>query len=36
MYGGDFAAASRDFKKASGIFDFLGDTQLPQKVFDDE
>jgi hypothetical protein len=39
--GGDFAAASREFKKASGIFDFLGETQLPQwqakggKVFDD-
>lgn len=27
---GDFAAASRNFKKASGIFDFLASTQLPQ------
>jgi len=27
---GDFAAASRNFKKAAGIFDFLATTQLPQ------
>lgn len=39
--GGDFAAASRNFKKASGIFQFLSDTQLPLwqvkggKMFDD-
>lgn len=26
---GDFAAASRNFKKASGVFEFLGNTQLP-------
>jgi|EP00979_Chaetoceros_neogracilis_P018203 hypothetical protein len=39
--GGDFAGASRNFKKASGIFEFLGETQLPLwqvkggKMFDD-
>jgi hypothetical protein len=27
---GDFAAASRNFKKAAGIFDFLANNQLPQ------